>query len=63
MFTLAFMLRLFIVYDFISQNGGGGLLEKQSQKEKSNLFNFNNDKLVPTTTGNFVVRLVNKNIL
>lgn len=63
LFTLAFMLRLFIVYDFISQNGGGGLLEKQSQKEKSNLFNFNNDKLVPTTTGNFVVRLVNKNIL
>ena len=57
------MLRLFIVYDFISQNGGGGLLEKQSQKEKSNLFNFNNDKLVPTTTGNFVFRLVNKNIL
>ena len=59
LFTLAFMLRLFIVYDFISQNGGGGLLEKQSQKEKSNLFNFNNDKLVPTTTGNFVARFWN----
>ena len=63
LFTLAFMLRLFIVYDFISQNGGGGLLNKRVKKETTDSFNFNNNKLVPTATGNFVARFSNKNIL
>lgn len=47
LFSLTFILRLFIVYDFISQNGDGGLLNKQSRVKKEKTNSFNNNKLVP----------------